>query len=64
MKKFLGLTWEEAIEEAKRQEREITIHEADEWSDAWIEVSTEWGNGAGLEFENGICVEYEFLDWA
>ena len=64
MKQFLGLTWEQALEEAARQGREVEIHEATEWEDAWIEVSTVQGNGAGLEFEDGICTYYEFLMWS
>ena len=63
MKKFLGMTWEQALEEAKAQGREITIHKETEFENAWIEVSTVQGNGAGLEFEDGICTSYEFLMW-
>lgn len=63
MKKFLGLTWEEAIEEAVRQGRKYEIHEADEYDEAHIEVSTVEGNGAILWFENGVVEEYEFQSW-
>ena len=65
MKKFLGLTWEQAIAEAKAQGREVELHyEADEDGFDWIEVSTAEGNGAALYFEDGVCSEYVFLDWA
>lgn len=63
MKKFLGLTWEEAIAEAVAQGREYEEHAATEWEDAWIEVSTSEGNGAALEFEDGKVAYYEFLAW-
>lgn len=64
MKDFLGLTWDEVIEMAQAQGREVEIHKEADSEDDWIEVSTMLGNGAGLEFEDGICTEYVFLDWA
>ena len=63
MKQFLGLTWEQALEEAARQGREVQIHEETEFEYAWIEVSTSEGNGAALEFEDGVVSCYEFLMW-
>lgn len=63
LKMFLGLTLEEAIEEAVRQGREYEYFEEDEWSDARLQVSTMMGNGAALWFEDGVIVEYEFSDW-
>lgn len=63
MKKFLGLTWEEAIEEAKEQGRSYEVHEATDFEDAWLEVSTEDGNGAALQFEDGKVEYFEYLGW-
>lgn len=63
MKKFLGLSWDEAIAEAVRQGRSYKELEADEFDDARIEVSTIEGNGAILYFEDGKVDEYEFECW-
>ena len=63
LKKFLGMTWEEAIAEATRQGREVYECEATEWEDAHLEVSTIEGNGAALWFEDDKVVEFEFLGW-
>ena len=63
MKKFLGLTWEEAIEEAKAQGRSYEVHKATDFEDAWIEISTEEGNGVAPQFEDGKVEYFEYLGW-
>ena len=64
LKDFLGLGWEQAIEEAKAQGRDYKIHKGDECDYDWIEVTTSEGNGAALEFDGEDTVqEYVYLDW-
>ena len=63
MKKFIGLSKEEAMELALAQGREVEYIPEDEWEYEHLEVSTLEGNGAALRIENGVVVEYEYLDW-
>lgn len=63
MKDYLGLTKEQAMELAAAQGRTYEWHEATEFEDAWLEVST-MEAGAALEFDGEDTVqEYVYLDW-
>ena len=64
MKRYLGLTLDQAEQLAIAEGRKVVYHEETEDECAWLEISTAYGNGAGLEIEDGIVTEYEFLDWA
>ena len=64
MKKYLGLTLAQAEQLAIAEGREVVYHEETEDEYAWLEISTAYGNGAGLEINDGIVTEYAFLDLA
>jgi len=63
MKKFIGLTTQEAMDLALAQGREVEYFEGNEDEYERLEVSTCEGNGAALLIEDGVVFEYEYLDW-
>ncbi len=63
MKKYIGLTLEQAIKLAKAENRKIKYHEETDDEYEWLELSTADGNGVSLSIEDGVVTEFTYLDW-